>query len=72
MDLNNQVNIERSIQDTTTKTLSLGVYYSPLMMESAAEVLLKEERHLDAIQAAVSPTIFLQRRRPVAYIFWCF
>jgi hypothetical protein len=53
MDLNNQVHREKLIQDTTTN-LILGVYYSSLMMESVAEVLVKEERRPKTISAAVS------------------
>jgi hypothetical protein len=35
--------------------------YSPLIVESAAVVLVKEERRPKAISAAVTPPIFLQR-----------
>jgi hypothetical protein len=43
MDLNNEVHGNRLIQDTTTNPKSRGGLL-PLMMESVAEVLVKEER----------------------------
>jgi hypothetical protein len=46
------------------------VDYSPLAVESDAEVLVKEERRPEATLAAVLPPIFL-RRRNVASLFWC-
>jgi hypothetical protein len=39
-----------------------GVNYSPLMVESKEETLVKEERWPEVILAAVPPPIFLQRR----------
>ena len=45
-----------------------GVDYSPLMVESDEEVLVKEERRPEAIPAAVPPPIFL-RRRPADSLF---
>ena len=48
-----------------------GVDYSPLIMESDEEALVKEERQPEAIPAAVPPPIFL-RRRPADSLFMCF
>ena len=41
------------------KPMVQGVYYSPLMMESNLEALVKEERRSEAIPAAVHPPSFL-------------
>jgi hypothetical protein len=41
------------------------------MVESAAEVLVKEERRPEAIPIAVFPLIFL-RHWPTAFMFLCF
>jgi hypothetical protein len=60
MNLNNKVYGEILIQDTSTNP-SPGVEYSPLMVESNAEVLVKEERWPEAILVAVVPPIFLWR-----------
>jgi hypothetical protein len=59
MDLNNEVHGNRLIQDTTTNPKSRGGLL-PLMMESVAEVLVKEERRPEAIPAAVPLPIFPQ------------
>jgi hypothetical protein len=47
--------IERDRYKILPQTPSLGVDYSPLMVESIVEVLVKEERRLEAILAAVPP-----------------
>ena len=41
------------------KSMVQGVDYSPLMMESNVEALVKEERRPEVIPAAVPPSIFL-------------
>jgi hypothetical protein len=50
---------ERDCDKILAQTPSLGVEYSPLMVESIAKVLVKEERQPKAIPAAVPPPIFL-------------
>jgi hypothetical protein len=53
------------------QTLSQGVDYSPLMVESVVKVLGKEERRPQAIPVAVPPPIFLLRRHATScfYVF---
>ena len=53
------------------KPIVHGVDYSPLIMESDEEALVKEERRPEAIPAAVPPPIFL-RRRPADSLFGVF
>jgi hypothetical protein len=50
-----------------------GVKYSPLIVESKEEMLVKEERWPEVILVAVPPPIFL-RRRASAFVLWfsCF
>jgi hypothetical protein len=43
------------------KPIVQGVNYSPLMVESKEEVLVKEEMRPKATSAAIPPPIFLQR-----------
>jgi hypothetical protein len=43
------------------KTVVYGVNYSPLMVESKEEALVKEKRWPEAISAAFPPPIFLRR-----------
>jgi hypothetical protein len=43
------------------KPIVKGVNYSPLMVESKEEVLVKEERWWEATPAAIPPQIFLQQ-----------
>ena len=53
------------------KPIVQGVDYSPLIMESDEEALVKEERRPEAIPAAVPPPIFLQWQ-PADSLFRCF
>jgi hypothetical protein len=53
------------------KISSLGVDYSPLMVESAINVLVKEKRRPEATLTVVLPPIFLQRWL-AASLFLCF
>jgi hypothetical protein len=59
MDLNNEVHRERLIQDATLNSKSIGLLL-PLMVESDAVVLVKEERRLEAIPTIVPPPVFLR------------
>jgi hypothetical protein len=51
--------MERDLYKILPQNPSPGVDYSPLMVESIAEVLVEEERQPEAVLAAVSPLIFL-------------
>jgi hypothetical protein len=52
--------MERDLYNILPQPPSPWVDYSPLMLESTAEVLEKEERQPDTILAAVPPLIFLR------------
>jgi hypothetical protein len=59
MDLNNEVHRERLIQDATLNSKSSGLLL-PLMVESDAVVLVKEERRPEVIPTIVPPPVFLR------------
>jgi hypothetical protein len=63
--------MERDWYNILPQTPSLGVDYSRLMVESAEDVLVNEERQPEAILAAVPPLIFF-RWQHVAPLFMCF
>jgi hypothetical protein len=69
MDFNND-NIYRDWTKLTPQTHSIGVNYSPLMVERQEEVLVKEERWPEATPAEIPPLIFL--RRLIADPILCF
>jgi hypothetical protein len=54
------------------KPIVQGVYYSPLMVESEEEVLVKEERSLEATPEVIPPPIFPWRLAAAsAFYFSC-